>query len=277
MSNFGINASFSRLNLFSPFGQGLPFPPPMGGGFQMPGMADQFGGGMNPFMMGMMAGQMAAMQQQGMQAFGAGMPPLGDAQLLAALVMFAMNALQHQNGVGQGRDCGCMNGGGGGWGGSRSGSWNPGAGTGGNFGGGNQVGAGPGAVPLGQIQGGTASGRQLAGIAQQIAGSRNTVGWCYKGVADALARVGVNVSGRSAYMAADQLARNPRFQEVRLNSGADLRNLPPGAVVVWGQTASSPHGHISVALGNGKEASDHIQNQITSLRGASNFRVFIPR
>ncbi|MCA9552485.1 MAG: single-stranded DNA-binding protein [Myxococcales bacterium] len=48
-------------------------------------------------------------------------------------------------------------------------------------------------------------------------------------------------------------------------------------IVVWGKTAASPHGHISVALGDGREASDHIQSQITSLRGATNYRVFIPQ
>jgi hypothetical protein len=85
----------------------------------------------------------------------------------------------------------------------------------------------------------------------------------------------VQLTGGSAYQAADQLARSDRFREVSV-SPDQLRSLPPGAVVVWGRTDRSPHGHISVALGNGQEASDHIQTQMTSLRGAQNYRVFVP-
>ena len=77
-------------------------------------------------------------------------------------------------------------------------------------------------------------------------------------------------------MAAAQLSRSAAFIEVRLKPRM-LVHLPPGAIVVWGRTQLSPHGHISVALGNGVEASDHIQRQLQKLRGALNFRVFVPR
>jgi hypothetical protein len=119
--------------------------------------------------------------------------------------------------------------------------------------------------------------RRLGDAAESVARRMGSTGWCYTGVADALALQGVTVTGMSAYMAADQLARMPaRFQEVSVAPSA-LRDLPRGAVVVWGKTGASPDGHISVALGDGREASDHIQSQITALRGASNYRVFIPR
>lgn len=164
------------------------------------------------------------------------------------------------------------------------GAWNP--ATGGNsFGGGTEhTGANaPAAAPTGPAPTGAApsSAGPLAGrigdAAEAVANEMGSTGWCYRGVARALAREGITVTGGSAYMAADQLAGMPdKFQEVEV-SPDELRNLPRGAVVVWGQTGASPHGHISVALGDGREASDHIQSQITSLRGASNYRVFIPR
>lgn len=131
--------------------------------------------------------------------------------------------------------------------------------------------------PAGDIPPGTAIGQRLATTARRVANEMNSTGWCFKGVANAVAQAtGVQLSGRSAYMAADQLAASDRFQEVQV-SPDQLTELPPGAVVVWGRTDASPHGHISVALGNGQEASDHVQSQITSLRGASNYRVFVPR
>jgi len=86
----------------------------------------------------------------------------------------------------------------------------------------------------------------------------------------------VHLHGASAYMAADQLARSAKFREVQVPS-RELGKLPAGAIVVWGKTGRSPHGHISVALGDGREASDHIARQKTSLRGYTNARVFLPR
>ena len=89
-----------------------------------------------------------------------------------------------------------------------------------------------------------------------------------------------------AYQKANQLASNPRFKEVSVRPD-QLNQLPRGAVVVWGRSEQKPYGHVTVALGNGKEASDHIQNLITrgaygtdwgnGPRGGSNVRVFIPQ
>ena len=117
---------------------------------------------------------------------------------------------------------------------------------------------------------------RLASDANQIArsGRAGSGRNCYRGVKWALARQGVNLHGVSAYMAAGQLARNGNFQEVRGLSRGDLRGLPPGAVVVWNRGPGHPHGHISVALGNGTEASDVIRRQIQNY--PSSFRVFMP-
>ena len=102
------------------------------------------------------------------------------------------------------------------------------------------------------------------------------MGKCYSAVADAVDAVsGRFLYGNSAYMAADQLARSHKYTEHNVLA-SQLRSLPAGAIVVWRKTAASPDGHISVALGNGQEASDHIAQQLTSLRGDSGFRVFMP-
>ncbi len=163
------------------------------------------------------------------------------------------------------------------------GSWN---GAGGNsYGGGTQTTganspatAPSGPAPVGPPPAGTDAGEHLAQAAEATANAMGSTGWCYKGVSQSVGNaLGVPLTGGSAYMAADQLAGMPdKFQEVEV-SPENLTELPPGAIVVWGKTSASPHGHISVALGDGREASDHVQNQITSLRGASNYRVFLPR
>jgi hypothetical protein len=119
-------------------------------------------------------------------------------------------------------------------------------------------------------------GYKIAVSAKTVAGKMNTSGECYTGVATALEKsTGTTLYGKSAYMAADQLAKNSKFKQVKVDSN-ELTKLPPGAVVVWGKTAKSPNGHISVALGNGLEASDHIQKQIQALRGYTNYKVFLP-
>lgn len=118
---------------------------------------------------------------------------------------------------------------------------------------------------------------KLARTAQREAARRDTVGWCYSGVATAVSRaLGVELYGKSAWQASPILARSDDFREIRSVRPKDLPKLPAGAIVVWGKTAASPHGHISVALGNGREASDHIDEQRTQLRGHTNFRVFMP-
>ena len=131
-------------------------------------------------------------------------------------------------------------------------------------------------VSVGRLQS-SSEAQKLASVAQRVAARRGTVGWCYAGVADSVSRaLGVELYGRSAYQASNILARHPDFKEVPTVKPKELPKLPAGAIVVWGKTKASPHGHISVALGNGREASDHIARQMTSLRGHTNFRVFMP-
>lgn len=106
-------------------------------------------------------------------------------------------------------------------------------------------------------------------------------GYCYRGVKAHLRTIGVNLQGNSAFQAADQLAQNPKFAEVRV-SRDQLRSLPAGAVVVWDRDPSNRssgggkrHGHISISDGRGHEYSDKPRNQMTNY--GPRFRVFVPR
>lgn len=271
------------------------FGSPMGGvGFGNPGfgMQPMMGGGGQMQMMQMMQMMMQMMQQM-MQMMGAmggmgggccpgmgmGMPGMGGDP-------FGGFGNQMGNGFG-------FPGGGGGFpGGGFPGGFSPpgvpfGGGFtpgGGNFGGPGSFGGpggafGPGNAPQvgpGNFGGPSAFGNRLASDAQQIASSgvAGRGGNCKRGVRMALNRQGVNLDGLSAYQGADQLARNPRFREVQVPTN-QLRSLPPGAIVVWNRKPGRPHGHISIALGNGREASDVIRNQITNY--GSQHRVFLPR
>lgn len=118
------------------------------------------------------------------------------------------------------------------------------------------------------------TGKKLAEAARKEATNGDSSGgWCYRDVGRALRTVGINTSGASAYMAADQLAKNPKVKEVKV-SKEDLTRLPPGAIVVWDKGAGHEHGHISISTGDGKEASDLMRNQITNY--GTSFRVFMP-
>lgn len=117
-------------------------------------------------------------------------------------------------------------------------------------------------------------GNRIADEAYYEASRRRTSGWCYNAVADAVERVtGRFLWGSHAYQAADQFASSSHFYEVW---NQDLRTLPAGAIVVWGK-GSSESGHISVSLGNGQEASDHIAQQMTYHYGGAPSRVFYPK
>ncbi len=116
---------------------------------------------------------------------------------------------------------------------------------------------------------------KLAAAAERQARLMNTRGWCARGVNRALGKAGLPVSPLpSAYMYAKRLAGDKRFREIKNVSDAQLKKLPPGAVVVFApyNSPGNPHGHIYVTLPGGREASDHIQNRST--RGTQ--RVFVP-
>ena len=113
---------------------------------------------------------------------------------------------------------------------------------------------------------------KLATAAEASAKRRNSRGMCLAGVQDAFEAAGMKKDRKpSAYMMKSELSSDKRFKKIA--TPADLSKLPRGAIVVWDRTNKNPHGHISVALGGGKEASDHIQSQIKNLSTAT---VFVP-
>ena len=115
---------------------------------------------------------------------------------------------------------------------------------------------------------------RLAAAARRQATLMNTRGWCARGVNRAMAAAGLSTSPLpSAYMYAKRLEGDRRFREIKNVSDAQLRKLPPGAIVVFAADGGrTKHGHIFVTLGNGLEASDHVQRIAT--HGTQ--RVFVP-
>gem|GEM_PF-3324664 len=97
---------------------------------------------------------------------------------------------------------------------------------------------------------------------------------CFAYVADALVKAGINLKGESAYMAAHQLALCPGVREVRIAKKEQLNSLPRGAIAVWDRNFDHRDGHISISLGNGREVSDVLRDQITDY--GTSYRVFVP-
>jgi len=120
----------------------------------------------------------------------------------------------------------------------------------------------------------SAAGSFIAKSASNAARRLHSTGYCYRGVKAALLKSKISLTGSSAYMAANQLAKLQNFKEIPVSAG-ELSSLQPGSIVVWSRTKDAPNGHISIALGDGREASDHIEPQMTK-RGKATFRVFIP-
>lgn len=116
-------------------------------------------------------------------------------------------------------------------------------------------------------------GKKLANQAEKTANQINTPGLCLKGVNDAMQAMGLPVHREAAaWMAVDDFQKNPKFKEVKV-SKEQLKALPAGAVVIWDKGSGLPYGHISVALGDGREASSKVRNQLLL---NTNFHVFLP-
>lgn len=114
---------------------------------------------------------------------------------------------------------------------------------------------------------------RLAKKAKDTARGRAPSGRCYDFVRNALKKVyDVDLEGASAYMAAGQLEKNDRFEEVKGLRAADLVTLPAGQIVVWDKGPNLRHGHISITTGDGHEVSDSVLKQNTNL--GTTFRVF---
>lgn len=128
------------------------------------------------------------------------------------------------------------------------------------------------ATDLKNVQG-SDFGKKLASQAEKTANQINTPGLCLKGVNDAMQAMGLPVHREAAaWMAVDDFQKNPKFKEVKVSKD-QLKSLPAGAVVIWDKGSGLPYGHISVALGDGREASSKVRNQLML---NTNFHVFLP-
>jgi hypothetical protein len=122
------------------------------------------------------------------------------------------------------------------------------------------------------------TGSRLSKIAQKHAhGDGHS---CYHYVADDLARIGIYLEGRKAHMAADQLAESDKVREIKNYPREKLPELPAGSVIVWDKCIKEkpyknhPSGHISISMGDGREASDVMRRQMTNY--GPRYRVFVP-
>lgn len=122
------------------------------------------------------------------------------------------------------------------------------------------------------------SDERFAQIAKNMATSMGSTGLCLRGVNRSVQQAyGFALNQNSAYQAIPVMQGKSDFEEVtsQYKSDNDLKNLPAGAIVIWENSSAHPHGHISVALGNGQEASDHVQNQITNY--GTQYHVFVKK
>lgn len=119
----------------------------------------------------------------------------------------------------------------------------------------------------------------LAQASAEIDNAMTGTGNCALGVRKALDAVGVSKGVRNeyAYQWADSLAKNENFNEVTSQYGVhDLKNLPKGAVIVWGKSDAHKAGHIEVSQGNGYGTSDSYNpiNEET-YRKYGSYRIFM--
>lgn len=117
---------------------------------------------------------------------------------------------------------------------------------------------------------------KLAKVAYKNASERNTVGWCMRGARTSMEKANLSngeIRAASACQSEAILRNHKNFKQVDI-SREDLKNLPAGCVVVWGASQGHQHGHIAITLGDGREASDHVQKLITNR--PAKYSVFVP-
>lgn len=147
------------------------------------------------------------------------------------------------------------------------------SGTAGSSGGGSFNTPGGVAADASQFQGGTPKSRELAAAAlRESTDGDSQGGWCSRDVGEALRAVGLGVARGDAWTKAAVLANDPRFRELKVAPN-EIDRLPPGAIIVWDKGPGLPYGHISIALGDGREASDLLKKQ---MHLKTSYRVFMP-
>jgi hypothetical protein len=123
------------------------------------------------------------------------------------------------------------------------------------------------------LQGGTALGERIAKRAEADAAAYNTPGMCLQEVGKVLREFGIPVNRHpAAWQALPDLQKSNKVKEISVGKD-QLDKLPAGAIVVWDKGAGLPYGHISIALGDGREASSKLRQQ---LHLNTSYHVFIP-
>ncbi len=121
---------------------------------------------------------------------------------------------------------------------------------------------------------GSPLGELLARAAEQNARAVNTPGLALREVSKVLRQFQFRLGQyQSCYQVVGDLRQSPRLQEVQIQK-CQLPLLPPGAIVVWDRAPELAHGHLSIALGEGWEASSTLNEQ-QNLN--ANLWVFFPK
>ncbi len=140
-----------------------------------------------------------------------------------------------------------------------------------------------------KISGGTAKTDLLGKVARERSKDANikkSIGKCYAGVKTTLMKAGLvdhYLSGGKAINAIEEFERlgwDEKTGGLWSTEVEQVRNLPPGYLVVWNKAPNKPNdaGHVAITLGEGREYSDHEQSIESSIRkrGAFGFRIFAP-
>jgi hypothetical protein len=123
------------------------------------------------------------------------------------------------------------------------------------------------------LTGGTDLGKRIAKAAEADAAAYNTPGKCLQEAGKVLREFGIPVNRHpAAWQALPDLQNSNKVKEIQVGK-AQLDKLPAGAIVVWDKGAGLPYGHISIALGDGREASSKVRNQLHLNTG---YHVFVP-
>lgn len=105
-------------------------------------------------------------------------------------------------------------------------------------------------------------GLKLAQAAENNALIVNTPGLALREVSKVLREFGFRLGNHSGcFHLVNDLRNSTLLQEVQLQR-RQLSHLPPGVIVVWDKAPGLQFGHISIALGGGREASSTVGQQL---------------
>jgi len=113
-------------------------------------------------------------------------------------------------------------------------------------------------------------GIALAEAAERVA---NNGGNNFENVVEAIDETfGPFLYGNASYMVTRQLNQHPDFREVKVPYDA-LKDLPAGAITIWGRTLETPYGDISISIGDGREVGSGATS--THREASHRYRTFV--